>query len=548
MTDVGTPRRAERIPADLAEQIEKTLTRAISETWAERIWAQDASVWTDDEHVTALIGNRLGWLGLPFSFSDNVEVLEAFAEGIRSEGFIGAVVCGMGGSSLAPEVLASSSPLPDGGVQVRVLNSTDPLAVRAATAATDPAGTLYLIASKSGTTTETLSFLAHFWALEDQIHRDLRHEAHGDHFVAITDPGKSVASIPHIDKFREEFLNPEDVGGRYSALSYVGLVPAALMGLDTRAILNDAVATAERCRTSSANNPGLWLGVALGVLATAGRDKLTLVIEPRYASLGSWIEQLVAESTGKRGVGIVPVDGEALGDPGVYGSDRVFVRISTGTDQSWLASTDAALDALAEAGHPVLDLSMLGGSGALGGEFFRWEFATAVAGAVMGINPFDEPNVTEFERQHQARTGHLPRGRLAARTRHARHVRSDHPCRRCPDASHHGRRGRDGRCPPATPGALPPRRLLRHPRLYRRDAGANGLAARHPAAAARSNIARCNPRVWPALPALHRPAAQGWSAHRLFHPAGHRLQPRRRRSHSGLRGVVCDPDLRPGGR
>ncbi len=395
MTDVGTPRRAERIPAELAEQIEATLARAISDTWAERIWDQDASVWTDDEHVAALIGNRLGWLGLPFSFSDNVEVLEAFAEGIRGEGFIGAVVCGMGGSSLAPEVLASSSPLPDGGVPVRVLDSTDPLAVRAATAATDPAGTLYLIASKSGTTTETLSFQAHFWALEDQIHRDLRREAHGDHFVAITDPGKSVASIPHIDHFREEFLNPEDVGGRYSALSYVGLVPAALMGLDTRAILADAVATAERCRISSANNPGLWLGVALGVLATAGRDKLTLIIEPRYASLGSWIEQLVAESTGKRGMGIVPVDGEALGDPGVYGADRVFVRISTGADQTWLESTDAALDALAEAGHPVLDLSMLGGSGALGGEFFRWEFATAVAGAVMGINPFDEPNVTE---------------------------------------------------------------------------------------------------------------------------------------------------------
>ena len=394
MTDVGTPRRAERIPAALAEQIETTLTRAISETWAERIWDQDASVWTDDEHVAVLIGNRLGWLGLPFSFSDNVVTLEGFAEGIRAEGFIGAVVCGMGGSSLAPQVLASSVPLPDRGISVRVLDSTDPVAVRAATAATDPAGTLYLIASKSGTTTETLSFLAHFWALEDQIHRDLRREAHGDHFVAITDPGKSVASIPHIDHFREAFLNPEDVGGRYSALSYVGLVPAALMGLDTQAILDDAVATAERCRTSTPQ-PRTVARRRTRRARDGGRDKLTLVIEPRYASLGSWIEQLVAESTGKRGVGIVPVDGEALSDPGVYGADRVFVRISTGADQSWLDSTDAALDALAEAGHPVLDLSMLGGSGAIGGEFFRWEFATAVAGAVMGINPFDEPNVTE---------------------------------------------------------------------------------------------------------------------------------------------------------
>ncbi|HYI21893.1 MAG TPA: hypothetical protein VEX62_04570, partial [Candidatus Limnocylindrales bacterium] len=205
----------------------------------------------------------------------------------------------------------------------------------------------------------------------------------------------SVDAIPHSDLFRETFLNPADVGGRYSALSYVGLVPAALMGLDLDALLSDATATAERCQSATADNPGLWLGVVLGTLARAGRDKLTLVIEPRYATLGAWIEQLVAESTGKRGAGIVPVDGEALGDPGVYDEDRVFVRIATGTDQTWQESTDAALDALAEAGHPVLRLSMLGGAGALGGEFFRWEFATAVAGAVLGINPFDEPNVTE---------------------------------------------------------------------------------------------------------------------------------------------------------
>jgi glucose-6-phosphate isomerase len=395
MTDVGSPRRAERIPAALAEQIDAALAQAVAVNWAERIWARDATVWTHDDRVAALIGNRLGWLDLPFNMSDEVEILQAFAEGIRGEGFIGAVVCGMGGSSLAPEVLASALPLPEGGIPVRVLDSTDPLAVRAATAATDPAGTLYLIASKSGTTTETLSFQAHFWALEDEIHRDLRRKTHGEHFVAITDPGKSAAAIPHIDQFREEFLNPEDVGGRYSALSYVGLVPAALMGLNLRAILDDAVATAERCRPSSVDNPGLWLGVALATLARAGRDKLTLVIEPRYATLGAWIEQLVAESTGKHGMGIVPIDGEVLGDPAVYSDDRVFVRISSGNDGEWLRTSDAALDNLADAGHPVVELSMLGGSGALGGEFFRWEFATAVAGAAMGINPFDEPNVTE---------------------------------------------------------------------------------------------------------------------------------------------------------
>jgi hypothetical protein len=195
--------------------------------------------------------------------------------------------------------------------------------------------------------------------------------------------------------FRELFLNPEDVGGRYSALTYVGLVPAALMGLDLRALIGNAAAVAGRCSEASQGNPGLWLGVAMGALAAAGRDKLTLVIEPRNAALANWIEQLVAESTGKRGVGIVPVVGDPLGDPGVYGDDRVFVRLSSGADLDWERATGGALDQLANVRHPVIELEMDNGAGALGGEFFRWEFATAVAGAVMGINPFDEPNVTE---------------------------------------------------------------------------------------------------------------------------------------------------------
>ncbi len=213
--------------------------------------------------------------------------------------------------------------------------------------------------------------------------------------MAITDPGQSLDAIPHADLFRESFLNPSDVGGRYSALSYVGLVPAALLGLDLRALMAEATQMASQCRRSGSDNPGLWLGVALGILARAGRDKLTLLIEPRYAALGAWIEQLVAESTGKRGVGIIPVDGEEVGDPSVYGDDRVFVRITTGTDMAWNDAHEGALAALADAGHPVIDVAMTPGGGALGGEFFRWEFATAVAGAVLGINPFDEPNVTE---------------------------------------------------------------------------------------------------------------------------------------------------------
>ena len=398
MTDTTTAAPAghgTRITADLQAQIDEALKRAIDGNWAQRIWARDTSVWTDDEKVAALIANRLGWLDLPQFFADEVDVLEAFAGAVIDEGLIRAVVAGMGGSSLAPSVLAASMAPVGPGITVDVLDSTDPDAVREATEASDPAGTLYAIASKSGTTTEPLAFLAQFWAVEEEVHKHIRDGEPGLHFVAISDPAPSVTHLPHHDKFREEFLNPQDVGGRYSALSYVGLVPGALMGIDLRALLADAQQTAVRTQDPTDNNPGVWLGVVLGTLARAGRDKLTLVIEPDYETLGMWIEQLVAESTGKHGVGILPVDGEEIGAPDVYGDDRVFVRIATGADAQWQADTDAKLESLAAGGHPVLYLQMLGGEGALGGEFFRWEFATAVAGAVLGINPFDEPNVTE---------------------------------------------------------------------------------------------------------------------------------------------------------
>jgi glucose-6-phosphate isomerase len=384
-----------RLPADLEEQVAQMQARAADEDWAGRLWSRDPSLWTRDEEVAALIANRLGWLDLPTHFDDDVEALAAFAKAVRDEGFDAALVCGMGGSSLAPDVLAASFPVAEGGIAVRILDSTDPAAVAEATAASDPARTLYLISSKSGTTTETLAFLAHFWQAEDDIHADIPQGLAGQHFVAVTDPPPSLEAIPHSDLMREVFLNPVDVGGRYSALSYVGLVPAALMGLDLRALTGAAALMAEDTRSPSDDNPGVWLGATLGVLAQAGRDKLTLVIEPGVARLGAWIEQLVAESTGKHGVGIVPVDGESLGTPEKYGDDRVFVRISSGEDTAWQAGTTAALDTLATAGHPVIDLAMDTGVAGLGAEFFRWEFATAVAGIVLGINPFDEPNVTE---------------------------------------------------------------------------------------------------------------------------------------------------------
>jgi glucose-6-phosphate isomerase len=323
-----------------------------------------------------------------------VAELTAFGESVAAEGRTDALVCGMGGSSLAPEVLAHVFPRSASGLRIHVLDSTDPAAVEAAATASDPAATLKIIATKSGTTTETLSFLASFWHHEqERVGRFPARDA-GNAFVAITDPGRSLDAIPHSDVFRETFLNPEDVGGRYSALTYVGLVPAALQGLELDALVEDSRIVADRCRSQDSDNPGVTLGAAMGALAVAGRNKLTFVIEPELAPLGAWLEQLIAESTGKQGTGIVPVDGESLGEPACYGTDRVFVRLGRTSDAAWRATTDAALDALFAAGHPVIDITLEGGAW-VGGEFFRWEFATAIAGIVLGINPFDEPNVTE---------------------------------------------------------------------------------------------------------------------------------------------------------
>jgi glucose-6-phosphate isomerase len=404
-----------RLPDDLAREVAAALQQAVDERWAERLWARDTSLWTDDEEVAQAIVNRLGWLDAPAAFADEIAELTAFAGSVRGEGYTDVIVCGMGGSSLAPEVLvAVCEPVSD-GLTVRVLDSTDPAAVRLAGETSDPATTLRIIATKSGTTTETLAFLAHFWDREHhRVGRFLTPASEtGLGFVAITDPERSLAAIPHADLFREAFLDPPDVGGRYSALTYVGLVPAALAGLDLEGLIADAARMAERCALPDAANPGLALGVAIGTLARGGRDKLTFVIEPALAPLGAWLEQLIAESTGKRGTGIVPVDGEPLGAPSAYRDDRVFVRIAGDDQVAWREETGPALDALAAAGHPVIDL-VLRDVAWVGGEFMRWEVATAVAGAVLGVDPFDEPNVTESKTNTAnvlarfAHDGHLP--------------------------------------------------------------------------------------------------------------------------------------------
>ena len=370
--------------------------RARTEEWATRLFDRDVTLWSDDADVGRGIAERLGWLDAPVEFGDRIAALEGFGDGIVQAGFTTAVVAGMGGSSLAPDVLHRTFGSQDGYLDLRILDSTDPAAVGAVFDGLDPFTTLVIIASKSGTTTEPNAFLAYAWDLGHQALDKVGHhvyETPGAMVAVVTDPGKSLEAIAHHDQFREVFLNPPDIGGRYSALTYVGLVPASLIGLDLDALLAAAIAMLGACREPDPEaNPGVSLGLAMGTLAKAGRDKITFLADDEIASFGAWAEQLIAESTGKHGKGIVPVDLEPLGTPGVYGADRVFVRLSLA------GGTDGGRDALAKdlesTGQPVIRIELADPID-IGGEFVRWEVATAIAGAILGIDAFDQPNVEE---------------------------------------------------------------------------------------------------------------------------------------------------------
>lgn len=376
---------------------EAVLARADAEAWATRLFDRDSSLWTTDERVAAAIDERLGWLDAPAHFTEQIPALEGFGDGISEAGFTTAVVAGMGGSSLAPDVLHRTFGTQDGYLGLRILDSTDPANIAAVFDDLDPLQTLTIVASKSGTTTEPNAFLAEAWA---RTHAALDKVGHhvfqtpGAGVVAITDPGKSLEAIAHHDEFRSVFLNPPDIGGRYSALTYVGLVPASLIGLDLDALLASAAAMLGACREPHpAANPGVSLGIALGVLARAGHDKLTFLTDDEVEAFGAWAEQLIAESTGKRGVGIVPVDLEPLGALASYGQDRAFVRIAlAGAPDT--AGRDALAAALEADGHPIIRITLADPID-LGAEFVRWEVATAIAGVVLGIDPFDQPNVEE---------------------------------------------------------------------------------------------------------------------------------------------------------
>jgi glucose-6-phosphate isomerase len=371
--------------------VDELLAKATTEHWAERLMDRDTSLWTDDPDVAANIADRLGWLDAPGHFTLQAPALEAFSDAAVAAGFDQAVVMGMGGSSLAPDVLHRTFGTSEGYLGLRILDSTDPAAVAATVDDLDPLETLWIVASKSGTTTEPLAFLADAWArVAAALQARSPDQKPGEFFAVITDPEKSLRAIPHHDDLRERFLNPPDVGGRYSALTYVGLVPAALIGLDVDALLAAGATLLAACREPEASaNPGLQLGVVIGALANAGRDKLTFLTGSEVSGFGAWAEQLIAESTGKHGVGIVPVDLEPALPPGTYGPDRVFAVLTVAGGE-----TVPLADALERAGQPVIRIE-LDDPIDIAGEMLRWEVATAFAGAILGIDPFDQPNVED---------------------------------------------------------------------------------------------------------------------------------------------------------
>jgi transaldolase/glucose-6-phosphate isomerase len=354
-----------------------------------RIWRKDASLWKDDPAHQAIIKNALGWLSVPDMMIGVEDDLIAFSDRIRGpREFKHVMLCGMGGSSLCPEVFRQTFGPQDGYPTLLVLDSTDPDAFCDIADQIDITKCLFIISSKSGTTTEPLVFYKYWY---EEVSN--RKENPGECFVAVTDPGTLMEKMATEDKFKRIFLNPPDIGGRYSALSYFGMVPAALMGLDIKKLLDRAERVLHSCASvvPAADNPGARLGAIMGECAKAGRDKLTIVADERISSLSLWIEQLLAESTGKEGKGIIPIAGEPLGPPSVYGDDRVFVSIALGKLPS---ETEMKLKALEAAGHPVV-YRTLTDLYDIGEEFFLWEIATAFAGYRLGINSFDQSNVQE---------------------------------------------------------------------------------------------------------------------------------------------------------
>lgn len=353
-----------------------------------RIWLKDYTVWKPEP---AQIIDRLGWLTVTDCMQEQLGILQAFSQQVKDAGFRHVVLLGVGGSSLGAEVLRQTFGRAPGYPELIVLDSTLPETIKAVTDIIEPARTLFLVSSKSGSTAEPIILFRYFWGL---VEKAAAKGKAGDNFVAITDAGTPLATLAEEKQFRHIFANPADVGGRYSVLSYFGLVPGELIGLDARLLLQRAGNMRKGCAPDSSRqeNHCSWLGACIGTMALKGRDKLTLITSPSVRSFGLWVEQLIAESTGKEGKGIIPVAGEPLAPPGRYGNDRFFVYLRLRTDDN--SAIDAAVNEIRASGQPVIILEMTDKYD-LGAEFFRWELATAIAGSVIGINPFNQPNVQQ---------------------------------------------------------------------------------------------------------------------------------------------------------
>ncbi len=368
----------------LQSEVQAELEAWRRENKVQRLWAGDASLWTGSDE-----GRWLGWLDAVADLQSRLALFEEVSADLCSSGAAQAVVLGMGGSSLCPDVLRRTFGAVAGFPALRVLDSTVPAQIQTLASAIDSAEAMFILSSKSGTTAEPNAFKQYFY---ERVRQAVRDGVPGSRFIAITDPDTALHKLATAERFRHVIHGVPSIGGRYSALSPFGMLPAAVMGLDVRELLERARLMIDACGASTApeTNPGVVLGIIMGTLARAGRDKLTIVTSPGIAAIGAWLEQLIAESTGKQGRGVIPIDGESLAAPEAYGEDRLFVYLRSRQDDA--PAQERAIEALERAGQPVVRITM-GDLMDIGQEFYRWEIATAVAGAVLGVNPFDQPDV-----------------------------------------------------------------------------------------------------------------------------------------------------------
>jgi transaldolase/glucose-6-phosphate isomerase len=381
---VSVNRQTYTLPDKLESDVDASLQDWKKRGKVKRLWQKDASLWTGTDE-----DKWLGWLDITEQQIENVDALKEIAADIKKAGYRNALLLGMGGSSLCPEVLRLTFGKAAGYPDLHVLDSTDPAQIKATEELVDLNSTLCIVSSKSGSTLEPNIYKQYFF---DRVKAKVGEKEVGNRFIAITDPSSKMQRVAEKDKFRKILMGVPSIGGRYSALSNFGMVPGAVMGIDILKLLKNTKTMVDACGedTDAVTNPGVILGTILGIAANQGRDKMTIITSPGIFDLGAWLEQLLAESTGKSGKGIIPVDRERLAKPDTYGDDRVFAYLRLESDPD--KEQSAAVDALAKAGHPVIRI-VLPDIYNLGQEFFRWEIATAVAGSLIGINAFNQPDV-----------------------------------------------------------------------------------------------------------------------------------------------------------